>query len=141
MHKRGQILAAAKAALEGTGKPAELGVETGRVRPADQDELPLLILTWANDPKKQVTLGAIPREDRTLRLRCLLWGLGTDDDLDAYFVWIEKALKADTTLGGLARLLEYVDSTPDLQFWGVPLAAAAVDFDVNYRVHLKDPEQ
>lgn len=140
MHRRTQILLAAKAALEGTGKPSELGIEIGRVRPADKEELPLLLLTWANDPNTGTTLGAVPREDRKLRLRCLLWGLGADQDLDPYFVWIEKALKADTQLGGLARHLEYVDSTPDLQMWGLPFEAAAIDFDVNYRIHLQDPE-
>lgn len=105
-HVRTQIRGAAATALTGLTTTGAR-VFKSRIRPADDDELPCL-LVYCDDERdiEKTTAGNPGRLSRPLEL--IIKGLAKktaalDDELDKIALEVEVAIAANVTLGGLVR--------------------------------------
>ncbi len=142
---REQILQAVELALSGPGKPAGVSVHRYRTRPFNSDALPALVIYPAPDGERVERVTLQPsRADRTLtiRIECRLIAAGEPPDtaLDPLLVWVTRAIMADPTLGGLAVRTTEVRTLWDAEELDRVYAAAAVDFQIEYRTDAVDQE-
>lgn len=144
--KRDAIIAAGVTALGvanvgSTTKPSGLTVHRQRTRPLGQDQLPAIVLWSSSEPREY---DATDKVDRTLSLHaeCRVKHDGTsgDEALDPLLVWAEKVLMADITLGGRCVDILAQETTWDLEDRDVPIARAAIRFEVKYQTKNNDPE-
>jgi len=105
-HVRTQLRTAAAAALTGLATTGAK-VFKSRLRPADDDELPCLLVYCDDEPNiARQTVGKTPRLSRELLLvvkGLAKNGVALDDELDAICKEVEVAISANLTLGGLVR--------------------------------------
>lgn len=143
---REQILAAIVQRLEtGANKPAGLTIHRYRTRPIDQDKLPAAVVyVGANPGGVGETVERMDHDDgveRTLivRIELRIAGEPPDQVLDPLYVWTVKTLRADQTLGGLARELLERSTSFDAHAADQVYAGAAVDVAVTFATREDDP--
>lgn len=104
-HIRAQVRAALAGKLTNAA-PSGWTVETSRVREVDIGDMPALTLGVRREAA--MPDGTCLPEERTLAVEvaahiAVARESDIEDDLDAAAVWIERAISADPTLGGVAR--------------------------------------
>lgn len=144
-HVRTQIRAATAAALTGLATTTTK-VFKSRMRPADDDELPCLLVYCDDEPNiARQTVGKTPRLSRELLL--VIKGLaknGTelDDELDAICKEVEVAIAANLTLGGLVRdgvWLTSINTTMNEEM-EKPCGEIVMTFSATYSTNSNQPE-
>jgi hypothetical protein len=138
--RRELVIKGAKAALLMPGKPAELAVHRHRTRPIETDALPAVVLLNGNETIIRQT-AAPPIIDRELvfRAECRAEGEPVDEVLDPYLTWVEKQLTTDSAFLALVRQVEIRRVIWDQRTSKKAVAAAAVEFAVQYRTRFGDP--
>ena len=134
-----------------TGGPAGLGVHRERTRPLDQEQLPAVVIYFAEEepiPLAHQQFKA-PLVERQLALMIECRAIGTlavapDEALDPITVWVTKQLiqNAEDATSPLRQLANEVmeGKTIWLSKEGdQPIAAAVVMFLVKYRTSRSDP--
>jgi hypothetical protein len=137
--RREQVLQAVVTALGAVGKPTGLTVHRFRTRPIEHDELPAIVV-YAIGESVKTAPGQVPRQgmaDRTLRVRlecrvAVSDGTSPDAALDDLVAWGSEALMTDRRQGGLALRTDELESQWDAAEGERTLAAAAVDYAIQY---------
>lgn len=144
---RTQIITAAKAKLEGAGKPAGLTVERFRLAGLRPSSLPHTLLRPNGETvqrRNPENLRGVSVERRlTLRLEHrveVAYGQTVEEALDALTTWGTKALLSDPRLGGLA-----VDISEESISWEgddaeADFGLATQDFTIRYTTKTADQE-
>lgn len=144
-HVRTQIRAAAATTLTGLSTTTTK-VFKSRLRPADDDELPCLLVYCDDEPNiARQTIGNPSRLSRELLL--VVKGLAKnnaalDDELDMICKEVEVALAANLTLGGLVRdgvWLTSINTTMNEEM-EKPCGEIIMTFSATYSTNSNTPE-
>lgn len=131
-HVRTQIRQAAAAALESVA-----AVETSRVYPLAEAELPILLVYTNGEEIESLDLQTL---DRRLELVVDCYARDIGDSLDALLAGVESALN-DNELGGLTRPLrpsriEMIASAEG----SAPIGRLRLTYEAHYATSFADPE-
>lgn len=132
---RGQILDALETALRAEGKPNELTVFRSLARALRLDQLPALAIEYQGEG----IADAHDTKERTLRVMvvCVFGDSGEDEQpidakVDPLTDWIEAAVDADPTLGGLAVHARVVGTTMQYENADLEYVGAASEITITY---------
>lgn len=144
--RRDQVVVAAMALLNGSGKPLGLTVHRQRTLSLDYDNLPATVVYLLHEEVETGPGTAIfqRKAKRTARL-CLEHRVNaedrtTDTALDPLLSWATQALCADPLLGGLAHELTEVGTTWDESEQDKKYGSAKQFFDVQFFTDASDPD-
>jgi hypothetical protein len=142
--RRDQIVADIVSALEGVGKPAGLTVHRFRTRSFKSEQFPAIVVYLGDEDSGPATRPHQSMTDNKVRVVCACREVATgdqspDEALDPLTSWVEVALMADPTRGGLAVTTQKIQTSWDATEADEQYAAAGVVLEVRYLTAADDP--
>jgi hypothetical protein len=137
---RKRIVDAVVATLSDAAKPAGLTVHKYRLRPLERDQLPAVVVFSIDESVSLENI--VPQVARRLVVRCEARHHGDvpDDALDPILSWVVQRITTDATLQDLTVRVSEVGTEWMAEQKDVVLAAAAVDFAIDYYTLETNPE-
>lgn len=140
---REQIGASFETLIDGVGKPAALNVERGRVLQLEEALLPLTTVFHIRENRgDDDPLDEVLEWDLELGVETTVKadGQSSDEELDPFLSWNQKAILADRRLGGLAQNVAIVSTQWEREQLSEPFGRALQVFRVKYHTDEDDPE-
>jgi len=140
---REQIGASFETLIAGVGKPAALNVERGRVLQLEEALLPLTtVFNIRENRGDDDPLDEVLEWDLELGVETTVKadGQSSDEELDPFLSWNQKAILADRRLGGLAQNVAIVSTQWEREQLSEPFGRALQAFRVKYQTDEDDPE-
>ncbi|WP_417550120.1 hypothetical protein [Methylophaga sp.] len=141
-HVRQQIREALKAVLKGLPITQDR-VFVNRVDPILKGTVPALTIRTGNDQKTEViTMGKPALVARQVDVFVTAYAVGdeVDDQLDDICIEVEKTIASNSTLSGLVKNIEYMESEHDLERSEKLKGIRENGFQCIYFIQEDDPE-